>query len=559
MPDSPEASRAEHAALLARRLAGRARRAVGDATAHREPAAPRDPGTPVAPRPAPPADDAGTRRKDEVRRARHQHRLASAVLGKDAVGSFHDDFDLGPDELAATAATARRARASSAFGDLLAQGHPVRVAHVATVRALCDAGLRPAARAFALGTAGLPDGDALGRIGAGLVLHSMAELSRPGVSSPGWTRPCWPSCCPSRRSPAPSSRARTTLSPWRGRWAARGVVRRGHARRTGRALPRPWLGRPARSLVDEADARPAAERTGRAGEMLALLHRWTHPRRWASRRPARSRWASWTTSRPTSSGPRATSATTCRPWPCSATSPASAARLPRGRRPRRAGDQPAGPDPARARLPGGDAASPHPVSRDFSTATPSPDTWMIAFGWHMMPTFRIGSGCPTTRTSTRSSSPSTSTASGAHDGGDRVPQAHGPVGCRDWTTVDLLLSAGVDAFFTGCLTTTVSAVFPERGDVEDVRPRVVGAVDLTPAGWSESGRASRGRPRRRGVPRGEPGDRGAAAIDLLGLPGRYHRVVTSRLHSYLPATSLGIPPGSARGSPATSASTACWG
>ena len=293
MPDSPEASRAEHAALLARRLAGRARRAVGDATAHREPAAPRDPGTPAAPRPAPPADDAGTRRKDEVRRARAQHRLASAVLGKDAVGSFHDDFDLGPDELAATAATARRARASSAFGDLLAQGHPVRVAHVATVRALCDAGLRPAARAFALGTAGLPDGDALGRIGAGLVLHSMAELEPAWGELAGVDETLLAELAARRGGhlrPRRGLGRRSRRGAGAGR--ARGVVRRGHASPSwpgatspvaGATWPGSWSTRP--------HARPAAERTGRAGEMLALLHRWTPPpRRWASRRPARSRW-----------------------------------------------------------------------------------------------------------------------------------------------------------------------------------------------------------------------------------------------------------------------------
>ena len=45
--------------------------------------------------------------------------------------------------------------------------------------------------------------------------------------------------------------------------------------------------------------------------------------------------------------------------------------------------------------------------------------------------------------------------------------ADGPIGCRDWTTVHLLVSAGVDAFFTGCLTTTVIAVFPDRDEVED--------------------------------------------------------------------------------------------
>ena len=39
---------------------------------------------------------------------------------------------------------------------------------------------------------------------------------------------------------------------------------------------------------------------------------------------------------------------------------------------------------------------------------------------------------------------------------------YGPVGCRDWTTVDLLLSLGVPAFFSGCLTTTIDTVFPDR-------------------------------------------------------------------------------------------------
>ena len=39
---------------------------------------------------------------------------------------------------------------------------------------------------------------------------------------------------------------------------------------------------------------------------------------------------------------------------------------------------------------------------------------------------------------------------------------HGPVGCRDWNTVFLLLSAGIDAFFSGCLTTTVDMIFPAR-------------------------------------------------------------------------------------------------
>ena len=39
---------------------------------------------------------------------------------------------------------------------------------------------------------------------------------------------------------------------------------------------------------------------------------------------------------------------------------------------------------------------------------------------------------------------------------------HGPIGCRDWNTVFLLLSAGIDAFFSGCLTTTLDMLFPPR-------------------------------------------------------------------------------------------------
>ena len=43
-------------------------------------------------------------------------------------------------------------------------------------------------------------------------------------------------------------------------------------------------------------------------------------------------------------------------------------------------------------------------------------------------------------------------------------RARGPIGCRDWTTVDILLSVDVPAFFSGRLTTTVSTVFPDIAD-----------------------------------------------------------------------------------------------
>ena len=41
---------------------------------------------------------------------------------------------------------------------------------------------------------------------------------------------------------------------------------------------------------------------------------------------------------------------------------------------------------------------------------------------------------------------------------------YAPIGCRDWTTVDILLSVDVPAFFSGCMTTTVSTVFPDPAE-----------------------------------------------------------------------------------------------
>ena len=59
---------------------------------------------------------------------------------------------------------------------------------------------------------------------------------------------------------------------------------------------------------------------------------------------------------------------------------------------------------------------------------------------------------PTTPTSGRCSSRSTSTGwTCSATTAQAYLRAHGPIGCRDWNTVFLLLSAGIDAFFTGCL------------------------------------------------------------------------------------------------------------
>ncbi len=179
-----------------------------------------------------------------------------------------------------------------------------------------------------------------------------------------------------------------------------------------------------------------------------------------------------------------------------------------------------------------------PAQRDATSYDPvPPGTWAIAFGWYM------------------------------HGIGDRydiplnpnlrplflsfhcnrremlTPEAiaylrgHGPIGCRDWTTVDLLLSAGVPAFFSGCLTTTTGMLFPDLDDSErpaadapevfvDVRNAPTGAPVVTQE-YEDVRHASLAVNLRN-------------AIDLLeGYRRRYSRVVTSRLHCYLPSRSIG--------------------
>lgn len=184
-----------------------------------------------------------------------------------------------------------------------------------------------------------------------------------------------------------------------------------------------------------------------------------------------------------------------------------------------------------------------PVSRDYSEGDRLPaDTWLVAFGRHLHPVFDLRHGLPY-----HPAVHPIFVSFHLDAGGALTPaavehlRAHGPVGCRDWSTVGLLLSAGVDAFFTGCLTSTVDAVFPDRDPAADAE-RVVAYVDPP----RRTGRTNRPA---EVVTHADPAVRGtdlvpglrAADRMLHDCVHRFHRVVTTRLHSYLPATALGVP------------------
>ncbi|MEU2201434.1 glycosyltransferase [Isoptericola sp. NPDC019482] len=115
-------------------------------------------------------------------------------------------------------------------------------------------------------------------------------------------------------------------------------------------------------------------------------------------------------------------------------------------------------------------------------------------------------------------------------------RAHGPVGCRDWTTVDLLLSLDVPAFFSGCLTTTISTVFPELGSRPQEATVYVDAVrEPVPAGHENVKQSYREVKARTFT------ENMRAAVDLLEwYRTSFTHVVTKRLHCYLPSRSLGL-------------------
>ncbi len=181
------------------------------------------------------------------------------------------------------------------------------------------------------------------------------------------------------------------------------------------------------------------------------------------------------------------------------------------------------------------------VDRDASefSAIP-PDTWTLAFGWFMHAIFDMRYGFPfhpnlrPIFVSFHCSKRDLLTEQAID-----YLRKHAPIGCRDWTTVDVLLSVDVPAFFSGCMTTTVSTVFPDTPHKPGAAAQVA-YVDVpddeVPAGaptYRHSDDAIRFRSFAANM---------YDAIELLETYRREHSgLVTSRLHCYLPGRSIGVP------------------
>jgi lipopolysaccharide biosynthesis glycosyltransferase len=185
-----------------------------------------------------------------------------------------------------------------------------------------------------------------------------------------------------------------------------------------------------------------------------------------------------------------------------------------------------------------------PVDRDLSSVADVPEgTWLFAFGRHMRSLYDLRYDFPYhPNLRPLFISFHVSRLDMLTDEALDYLRSRGPIGCRDWTTVYLLLSAGVDAFFSGCASTTVDAVFPLRGDVYrgggpvgviDVPARAAGAGTSDDPQLTHKARVDR-------PPAVADGLRAAMRV-LEEEQRELDRAATGRLHTYLALTALGVP------------------
>jgi hypothetical protein len=180
------------------------------------------------------------------------------------------------------------------------------------------------------------------------------------------------------------------------------------------------------------------------------------------------------------------------------------------------------------------------VHRDASMYQAIPEgTWVLCFGWYMHALFSMRHGFPLHRNlrpifiSMHCNKRELLTP-------DAIAylKRYGPVGCRDWTTVYLLGSIGVPAFFSGCLTTTIDTVFPERDAVPgpEAPTAYVDALPSDVPAGAVTYKHSSDKVRHRSFV-----ENVRIALERLDTYRRLHpRVVTSRLHCYLPLRGLGM-------------------
>ena len=523
-------------------------RRLGASTSDPAPAATHQP--PPRSQPNPPEAQRTEKAQISLSELRYRNaywRVGRRILGESEFPEDIAEVEFEVDTARLMARTARRARAMATFAESLSVGGSFETAHVATVRASVDANEKHTARAITLALEGIPSGQQARLLGLGLVTHGM------GLYDLAWEQfKHLPAAVLAEHVPVEAAEGALKAGSEESVAVARGIGSLHDMLDTatlvelaGRFLSTGHTDI-ARAQIDEAERRGLDALDERGGKVIANLKRWTHP------------------VEPT-------------PYPAGSINVgvidyhqpdydrasqnvgdyvqtlAMLGNLARFQKLRFTGDEGLGELAttlqARMRpefaLDRGDVDV-HllPVSRDFSAGDPiPPDTWMVAFGWHMHSMFRLRFGLPYhPNINPIFVSFHINRVQVLDEPTIAYLKEHGPIGCRDWTTVDLLLSAGVDAFFTGCLTTTANAVFPAISEIDRSHAKVVGVIDLPQTTGRkvprEVDRMTNAdlKYREMGVVTGT-----YAAIEILAdYQKRLYRLITSRLHAYLPATTLGL-------------------
>jgi hypothetical protein len=176
------------------------------------------------------------------------------------------------------------------------------------------------------------------------------------------------------------------------------------------------------------------------------------------------------------------------------------------------------------------------VNRDAShESNPPAGTWMFAHGWYMSPNFAGVYSFPFHKNirpifisfHLHAADMLTSRAKG-------YLRRHAPIGCRDWSTVYLLRNLDIPAFFSGCLTSTLDNIF-----VTDRKP-MGGRVAYIDADRPNDRCAIRLSHEIGTLPCNDLTTNLLLAQDRMeSYCTDYERLVTSRLHCYLPARALG--------------------
>lgn len=178
------------------------------------------------------------------------------------------------------------------------------------------------------------------------------------------------------------------------------------------------------------------------------------------------------------------------------------------------------------------------VSRDASHLNSiPPNTWALAYGWYahlpfgLLPDFPFHHNVNPIFVSFHVNHLEILTPEAVE-----YLKQYAPIGCRDWNTVYLLKSAGIPAFFSGCITTTIGSLFP---DVPADPSKPVAYVDSAPP--EDEPQAIHVTQAYEAVRDRNLAENIREAVRLIGsYQTDFSRVVTSRLHCYLPSWASGV-------------------